>query len=141
MYDDDDRDDLELDNEECEYCPFYRQQPPIFGPAGLQFPPLFGPEAGLEPGTRPTDGPPKGPPPSVKPNLTQTHGASVKAIDPGAIRRCRNRFVYMRLDNGSEFWAWLTFVGVRSVAGWRWNRFRWVYFGVDLRRIAGFHCH
>jgi hypothetical protein len=32
------------------------------------------------------------------------------------------------------------FVGRNSVAGWRWNGFRWVYFGVDLRRIDSFVC-
>lgn len=76
----------------------------------------------------------------MKPNLKQ-QGIGPKAIDPGAIRRCRNRFVYLVLDNGREFWAWLSFVGRRSIAGWRWNGFRWVYFGIDLRRIDSFYCY
>jgi hypothetical protein len=76
----------------------------------------------------------------MTPNLLQTQGIGTKAIDPGSIRRCRNRFVYLELDNGREFWAWLNFVGRRSVSGWRWTGFRWVYFGVDLRRIDSFYC-
>lgn len=131
MYDDE-RDDIELDYEDCENCPFYRQRPPIFGPSGPQFPPPGS-------GQGPSDGPPSGPPPSVTPKLTQ-QGVGALAVDPGAIRRCRNRFVYMRLRNRREFWAWLSFVGRRSVAGWRWNGFRWVYFGVDLRQIVSFEC-
>jgi len=144
MYDDEERDDFTLDNEECENCPFYRQRPPIFGPGGPQFPkPPGGPGVGPGgvPGGGPSGGPPSGPPPSVKPNLKQQQGIGTKAIDPGAIRRCVNRFVYLELDNGREFWAWLSFVGRRSVAGWRWNGFRWVYFGIDLRRIDSFYCY
>ncbi len=137
MYDDDERNDFELDNDECENCPFYRQRPPIFGPSGPQLPPSFGPGSG--PGS--SGGPPSGPPPAAKPSLVQPQGPGIKAIDSGAIRRCRNRFVYMRLDNGREFWVWLNFVGPRSVAGWRWTGFRWVYFGIDLRRIASFYCY
>lgn len=147
MYDDDDgRDNFELENEFCENCPFYRQRPPIFGPGGPQFPlppmgPGFGPGFAPGPGVGPSGGPPSGPPPAVKPNLAQKQGIGVQAIDPGAIRRCRNRYVYLQLDNGREFWAWLSFVGRRSVAGWRWTGYRWVYFGVDLRRIDSFYCY
>ena len=143
MYDDDERDDLELNDESCENCPFYRQRPPIFGPFGPQFPPPAG--GGIGPGPGPGVGPygapPSGPPPSMTPTLIQTQGIGIQAIDPGAIRRCRNRFVYLQLSNGREFWAWLSFVGRRSVAGWRWTGFRWVYFGVDLRRIDSFYCY
>jgi hypothetical protein len=136
MYDDE-NEDIGFDDEFCENCPMYRQRPPIFGPSGPQFPPGPG---GQGPGFGPQDGPPSGPPPSVTPQLKAQQGVGTFAIDPGAIRRCRHRFVYMQLRNGREFWAWLTFVGRRSVAGWRWTGRRWVYFGVDLRQIASFQC-
>lgn len=133
MYDDD-FEDIEFDYEFCESCPLYRQRPPIFGP-GSQFPPFPG---GQGPGMGPQDGPPSGPPPSVTPQLKAQPGTLT--VDAGSIRRCRFRFVYLQLRNGREFWAWLTFVGRRSVAGWRWTGFRWVYFGVDLRQIVSFSC-
>jgi hypothetical protein len=63
------------------------------------------------------------------------------AVDPGAIRRCLYRYVYIWLENGRSFWAWLTFVGRTSVAGWRWNGYRWVYFGIDLSDIEAFVCY
>jgi hypothetical protein len=63
------------------------------------------------------------------------------AVDPGAIRPCRFRFVYLWLDNRQQFWAWLIFVGRQSVAGWRWTGFNWVYFGLDLNRISSFVCY
>lgn len=141
MYEDD-KDNIEFedefDDEFCEYCPFYRQQPPIFDPYGPQFP---GPGGGPGPGFGPSEGPPSGPPPSVTPQLAAPGGFGIQAIDPGSIRRCRFRFVYLQLRNRREFWAWLTFVGRRSVAGWRWTGRRWVYFGVDLRQIVSFYCY
>jgi hypothetical protein len=125
-------------------CPYYRQ----FFPGGGTTPPRppFGPPGGPQGG--PQGGPPSGPPPSFVPKKSQAQvhgfggpgGISPQAIDSGAIRRCRFRFVYIWLRNGNSFWAWLTFVGPRSAAGYRWNGRRWVYFGVDLRRIESFVC-
>ena len=106
--------------------------PPGQGPGF--FPPGQGPGGG--PGGGPGTGPPQGRPPA----FTPAQQAGVFAVDPGAIRRCMFRFVYIWLDNRQQFWAWLVFVGRRSVAGWRWTGFRWVYFGVDLNRISSFMC-
>ncbi len=107
--------------------------PPFGQPGGG---PPFGP-----PGGGAGSGPPSGPPPSFIPSQAAAQqGATVFAINPGAIRPCVFRFVYLWLDNGQQFWAWLVFVGSRSVAGWRWLGFRWVYFGVDLERIQSFVC-
>lgn len=87
-------------------------------------------------------GPPSGPPPSFTPSLAAAQQtAGVLAVDPGAIRPCRFRFVYLWLDNRQQFWAWLIFVGRQSVAGWRWTGFNWVYFGLDLNRISSFVCY
>ncbi|HHV98347.1 MAG TPA: hypothetical protein GXX36_02035 [Clostridiaceae bacterium] len=124
--------------------PFGGQQgmPPFglpFQQPGFQPPaPPFG-----APGGGQQQGPPSGPPPSFVPQQTQaqTPGVGVFAIDPGAIRPCRFRFVYLWLRNGQQFWAWLVFVGNRSAAGWRWTGFRWVYFGVDLEDIQSFVCY
>lgn len=116
--------------------------PPGQGPGGGPgFPPGQGPgffPPGQGPGGGPGTGPPQGRPPAFTP-AQQT--ASVFAIDPGAISRCRFRYVYLWLDNRQQFWAWLVFVGRRSVSGWRWTGFRWVYFGVDLNRISSFVCY
>lgn len=124
---------------------------PPFGPPGA--PPFglpgggppFGPPGGPPfgaPGGGPGSGPPSGPPPSfVPPHAAAQQGLGAQAINPGAIRRCRFRYVYLWLDNGQQFWAWLVFVGSRSVAGWRWLGFRWVYFGIDLDRIESFICY
>jgi len=109
----------------------HRQMAPPFpqGPPGHQGPP----------GTQ-------GRPPSSAPNFTPTQpqsqqfGATPLAVDPGAIRPCTFRFVYIWPRRGPGFWAWLTFVGPRSVAGFRWNRNTWRYFGMDLRDISSFQC-
>ncbi|MBZ9633601.1 MULTISPECIES: hypothetical protein [Clostridium] len=89
---------------------------------------------------------PQGGPPSGPPNFTPTEpksqqfGATPLAIDSGAIRPCIYRFVYIWPRRGNGFWAWLVFVGPRSVAGFRFNRNTWRYFGMDLRDIRSFQC-
>ena len=72
---------------------------------------------------------------------SQSQEVGSYAIDPDAIRPCTFRCVYLWLNTGERFWAWLVFVGPRSVAGWRWIECRWVYFGVDLNKIESFICN
>ncbi|HEY9060709.1 MAG TPA: hypothetical protein VIO64_09440 [Pseudobacteroides sp.] len=128
--------------------PFGQQFAPPFGqPFGQPFRPPFGqgqqfvPPFGQPPGQGHQSGPPTGRPPSFVPQQQQAPGVGVFAIDPGAIRRCTFRYVYIWLNTGESFWAWLVFVGRRSAAGWRWTGFRWIYFGVDLRNIESFVCY
>lgn len=114
----------------------------------------FGPPAGGPPGGGPGGGggpvSPTSPPPSFTPSQSQAYSLSggggggqigVYAVDPGAIRPCLYRYVYIWPRWGPGFWAWLTFVGRRSVAGFRWNGRRWVYFGMDTRQISSFYCY
>lgn len=129
------------------YCPYfnylqeyqllsedmYRQYSPPGGP------PPFG---GGAPGGQGTPGGPSGGPPGPPPSFTPVKsGPQVKAIETGAIRACRFRYVYIWLNNRRSFWAWLIFVGRTSIAGWRWDGRRWLYFGMDTRRIESFVCH
>lgn len=129
-----------------------RQPMPLFGGMGGG---MFGPFQGMQfisPGFLPGQGPgfllgqgqdpPSTPPPSFVPSQEAAQPAvGILAIDPSGIRPCIYRYVYLWLDNGQQFWAWLTFVGRRSVAGWRWTGFNWVYFGVDTNRITSFVCY
>ncbi|MDF2841286.1 MAG: hypothetical protein K0Q99_2058 [Clostridia bacterium] len=129
------------------FCPYMNQQNDenaidddleFRSPNG--FGPPFGPPSGPPSGGQ--SGPPSGPPPSKAPTLKSTgSGPSIKAVDPGAIRPCRFQFVYIWPSYGRPFWAWLTFVGRRSVAGYRWNGYSWRYFGMDLRQINNFECY
>jgi len=110
---------------------------PAFPPTG----PGLGPPP-WQPGGQ--QGPPPGPPPGTPPIGigTQTDGIGVFAVDPGAFRRCINRYTFVRLDSGRRFWFWPTFIGRRSVAGYRWRprQYRWVYMGIDAERIRSFEC-
>ncbi|MGH4117295.1 hypothetical protein [Clostridium sp.] len=120
----------ELENQDLPLdCPYRQMLPFPFLPIGTP-----GPKT-------PQGGPPSGPP-NYTPSLpkSQQFGATPKAVDPGAIRPCLYRFVYIWPRRGSGFWAWLTFVGPRSVAGFRFNRNTWSYFGMDLRDINSFQC-
>jgi hypothetical protein len=113
-------------------CP-YR----MFPPSGPIPPPFSG-------GSQQSHNAPSGPPPNFTPSKNQfgaAGGMGTKAVDPGAIRPCTFRFVYIWLRNGRGFWAFLTFVGRRSASGFRWNGRRWIYFGIDLNRIDSFYCY
>jgi hypothetical protein len=108
------------------------------GPGGFPPPPPTGGPGGLPPAP---GGAPTSPPPSFTPQLAP----SIQAVDPGSIRNCLYRYVYISQDNGERYWVYLTFVGRRSLAGYRWYGFGpfgyWVYFGLDLRRVSQFYCY
>jgi hypothetical protein len=112
-------------------CPYRHIAPfPSFpqGPTGQQGP------SGLQG--------PQGSPPNFTPSQSQSQqfGITPQAVDPGAIRPCTYRFVYIWPRRGRGFWAWLVFVGPRSVSGFRWTGNSWRYFGMDLRNISSFQC-
>ncbi|MFL0248268.1 hypothetical protein [Candidatus Clostridium stratigraminis] len=126
-------------------CPYFRQQqfpggnnppprPPVGSPGGHPGIPQGG-HGGHQ-------GMPSSPPPGFIPPKPHMHGGiSPHAIDPGAIMPCRFRFSYIWLRNGNSFWAYITHVGRTSIAGFRWNGRRWIYFGMALRNIESFTCH
>lgn len=123
------------------FCPYrYCQMPPYDDPYRKH-----GPGHGMEqgPGSGHGQGMPPGPPPTKTPNKpsTQMGGPGVKAVDPGSIRPCVYRFVYIWPRRGKSFWAWLTYVGRESASGFKWNGRRWIYFGIDLRDIQSFQCY
>lgn len=96
-------------------------------------PPGFGQGYGFQGG-------PPGPPPLTVP-VKQQAQIGVNAVDSGSLRFCIYKYVYIWLENGRSFWAWLNFVGPMSISGWRWNGRRWIYFGMDTRNIDSFVCY
>ncbi len=116
--------------------PFQPSRPPTRRPRG-QYP---APPSFPEDNQSSKDGAPTGPPPA---NVPKKPGSSqgLTAVDPGSIRYCKYKFTYLWLEDGRRFWAWPTYIGRRSLSGYRWIGFRWVYFGVDLRQITDFICY
>lgn len=156
--------DFDLEDEFVEFtppftCPFFRQpnpnpnnppfggyqhggnpppRPPFGEPGRPPFPPQGGPN--MNQGSMPP-----GAPPNYTPAKAQAHhgiqgGVSAYAVDQGALRPCRYKYVYLWLKNGESFWAYLTYIGRTSASGYRWTGHRWLYFGIDLRRIESFIC-
>ncbi|HLR51378.1 MAG TPA: hypothetical protein VK072_00690 [Candidatus Avamphibacillus sp.] len=111
---------------------------PYYGqPPGLPYPTYPGGQSPWQQAPpQQTGGPPTSPPPAFQP--TQP-GVQTFAVDPGAIQGCLFRFTYVWLNRDS-FWFYPVFVGRNSVAGYRWRRNRWVYFGIDLNQIQSFQC-
>lgn len=98
---------------------------------------------GTPPGQQRQQQAPTSAPPQFIPEREQQRSGQfgIFAIDPGAIRGCLYNFTYVWLENGGSFWFYPTFVGRRSVAGFRWRPRRgWVYFGIDLDEIESFTC-
>lgn len=145
--------DRSLDNQNYPYGPpGFPHEPSFPGGGGQQFPgggghPFPGgshhggfpfPGGGHQfPGGGGHGGAPTTPPPSVIPQ----ESVGLKAIDPGAIRRCLYRFTFVWLNNGRGFWFYPTYVGRTSTAGFRWRRDHWESYGTDLRRIRSFRCY
>jgi hypothetical protein len=126
----------------------------MFGPGGGQ---QYGPP-GNHPGHHPGGGYPgygggpghggpgpqnpsdqNNPPSAPPPPFTPEQPIQTFAIDSGAIRNCRFRFTYIWMRR-EAFWFYPTFIGRNSIAGFRWHRHRWVYYGVDLNQIQSFQC-
>lgn len=114
----------------------------------LPFPPGHG-GGGFNPNQPPMPGgnnsSPMGPPPSYIPsqndkNVKFLGGPNTKSVSPPSIRPCLFRFTYIWQTNGRSYWAYLIRIDRRSVSGWRWMGWRWVYFGLDLNRIESFVC-
>ncbi|WP_164214443.1 hypothetical protein [Virgibacillus sp. YIM 98842] len=129
----------------------------LFGSGGNQFPWQSGPFPGggsqfpwqqggfpWQGGAQPSEIPPQqqaGAPPNTPPPpfVPQQSQFQTFAVDPGGIRGCLFRFTYIWATRDA-FWFYPTFVGRNSIAGFRWQGNRWVYFGIDLNRIQSFQC-
>lgn len=99
-----------------------------------QFPPQYPP---FEPGGTGQTGAPTSPPPSVVPQLSP----QVKAVDPGTISGCMYRYTYIWPTFGRPYWFYPTRLQRRSISGYRWNGYMWMYYGTDLRNIKSFSCY
>jgi hypothetical protein len=110
------------------------------------FPPNFGPGTRpTQPGPMPTQpGPmpaqPLAPPPNFIPALPQSTQEPESfrlggQLGGNNIRFCLNRYTYMWLFNGNNFWFYPTFIGRNSVEGFRWRRNGWTYERINLRQI------
>ncbi|MDR2183889.1 MAG: hypothetical protein LBE55_06915 [Clostridiales bacterium] len=65
---------------------------------------------------------------------------ALRAIDAGAITRCLYSNTYVWLNNRQEFWFFPTFIGRKSIAGYRWMHRNWVFVGFSLNMIDSFFC-
>ncbi|MGL5353515.1 MAG: hypothetical protein ACRDA5_09350 [Clostridium sp.] len=74
-------------------------------------------------------------------NFAGPGGPQTKAVSQNSIRFCLYQFTYIWERGGRGFWSFLLNVDRVSVSGLRWTGRRWVYFGLDLRRIDSFICY
>ncbi|MCL2415722.1 MAG: hypothetical protein FWD01_02810 [Defluviitaleaceae bacterium] len=79
-------------------------------------------------------------PRSAPPNYIPQTAPNLRAVDPGAINGCLYNNTFIWLTNGRSFWYYPTFVGRRSVSGFRWTGRGWVFMGFDLNLVEAFFC-
>lgn len=114
----------------------YQQQFPSQFPS--QFPPFQPtPPIPQQPGGASQFGAPTSPPPSITPK----ESPQLKAVDPGTISGCLFRYTYVWPVMGLPYWFYPTRIARRSISGYRWNGFMWVYYGTDLNSIRSFTCY
>lgn len=126
------------------------QGPPFRSPVGPpgQRPPVQGPSDQRPPGQPPSA------PPSFTPQLPREEGQQLLSEPRGSrgsggviidfrrprrdFRGCLNRFTYIWLFNGNNFWFYPVFIGRNTIEGFRWRRNRWEYDRIFINRIL-FH--
>lgn len=119
------------------------------GPPSGGRPPVGPP--GPPPG-RPPAGPP-GPPPNFTPEMPRIEAQPTTGLTrpeerlaifrrrPRDLRGCINRFTYIWLLNGNNFWFYPVSSDRQFVAGFRWRRRNWVYDRIRTDRILFFICY
>jgi len=60
--------------------------------------------------------------------------------NPLGLQNCINRFTYMWLRNGDNFWFFLTAVGESIAYGYRFFGGRWNQYSIGLREIGSYNC-
>ena len=82
--------------------------------------------------------PPQSSPPPFIPSKTEISNSGnsvVKDITTENMKDCFNKFTYVWQLNGRSYWAYITSCDKKSLSGWRFIAFKWIYFGVDLSKI------
>lgn len=118
-----------------------QNRPPDFIPQKQQGQELFGPGPVIQPqwspqGSGPVIGPqwsPQGPGPVIIDGANST--------TPQKLQICVDRFVYLWLDNGNEFWFFVQGVTPRYIFGWRLKEGRLERGRIAISRIETFYCH
>lgn len=98
---------------------------------------------------RQSQGYPIGPPPKDMPvkqknpyfNLSEEKYKGYDKISLKNLFPCRYRYTYIWLENGKSFWIWPTYIDRYYIAGFRWTRKGWSYFGLRIKKIEDFVCY
>lgn len=138
-------------------------QPPQMGRPGMGGqPPQMG-RPGQPPMGQPGMGQPLSAPPNFTPELPRMEGqpfggpsapqfgrpeergrerGNMGNFFPGNmdIRRCMNRFTYVWLINGNNFWFYPVNIRRPFVEGFRWRRNHWEFDRINMNRILFFRC-
>ena len=117
------------------------QNPPSFVPNKNQGENFGGPGPGMPPGM---GGGPGGPGPGMPtgPGGPGGPGGGPWWQQPHQkLRPCVGKFVYLWLNNGSEYWFYVQSVTPQYLLGWRIRNGRWQNGRIAINRIERFYCN
>lgn len=126
-----------------------QNRPPDFIPQKQQGQQLFGPGPVIQSQWTPqgsgpviqTQWAPQGPGPVIGPQGSGAVVGEANSTTPQKLQICVDRFVYLWLDNGAEFWFFVQGVTPRYIFGWRLKEGRLQRGRITMSRIETFYCH
>ena len=138
-------------NRPPDFIPQKQQGQQLFGPGPViqsQFTPQ-GPGPVIQPQWAPQGSgpviqpqfPPQGPGPVIGPQGPGPVVGEANSTVPQKLQICVDRFVYLWLNNGAEFWFFVQGVTPRYIFGWRLKEGRLQRGRITMSRIETFYCH
>ena len=126
-----------------------QNRPPDFIPQKQQGQQLFGPGPVIQSQWTPqgsgpviqTQWAPQGPGPVIGPQGSGAVVGEANSTTPQKLQICVDRFVYLWLNNGAEFWFFVQGVTPRYIFGWRLKEGRLQRGRITMSRIETFYCH
>ncbi len=70
---------------------------------------------------------------------TKTPGTNI--LSQATIDHCMKKYMYLWLNNNTEFWSVPTLVSNNYIYLWIWNKFNWKYYILPLQNINYFMCY
>ena len=70
---------------------------------------------------------------------TKTPGTNI--LEKSTIEHCMKKYMYIWLNNGTEFWSVPIIVKDNYIHIWIWNKVKWTYYTMVLDNINSFMCY
>ena len=73
--------------------------------------------------------------------LGNTKTPGINILEQSTIEHCMKKYMYIWLNNGTEFWSVPKIVKDNYIHIWIWNKVKWTYYTMSLDNINSFMCY